>query len=82
MSRPRNTESTTTTIQVTWDQKDRMSVHRQAKDVSPGKKPRNEKDPELFERILAYYEKDHPVKNPVPKSTIPNDSDNTKKSKK
>lgn len=72
MSKPRNIEAPNTTIQVTWGQKDRMSVYRMPKQVEPGKKPRNEKDPVVFERILKYYEQHHPVKDPIPKQTIPN----------
>lgn len=79
MSRPRKLDSPTTSIQVTWDQKDRMSVYRKDKEPTPGHKLRRQTDPELVEMILSFYEKAHPVRNPIPKSTIPNDGTRTPK---
>lgn len=70
MPKPRNLEAIHTSIKIFWHQKDRMSAYRERKKVDAAHKPRSQRDDEVFEEILSYYEKTHPLKESTPKSTF------------
>lgn len=62
MSRPRNVEGKDTTIKVPWSLKDRILAYQKIKPAEPGKKPHRERDDEILERIIEFYESKHPIK--------------------
>lgn len=70
MARPQNNAKLTTPISILKSQKARMRVYAEPSKKRSG----NENDQEVIERILSYYEQNHPVTDKSPKPTYPSKS--------